>query len=448
MALVTKAMPFVTAASTAMANAKTSYADQKISDGIKADRDALLALSRAMEQFADLRRTIDLAWAEQHNLLNILNSSSSSSAKTKGKKATADSELAAMSPTERAQKVADGLVENVDRVTRMEALLGDELKKLDDEAAKAAAAPQAPGAPAPDPQAAKAKQEQAKQQLAHAEELRTQILADLISTQGALAAHGKDPITPATAAATKLDELRRLFFSIIEHLQELIRDQGDTRDQTTTAQAADDSDRAPLLPGLVTRQDGHATMGQAISDALAHQADEAAKGGQAGGQGASQAADQAKNMTAAVEEVRQAVTEMQSAKGTLTQTKDAAAGVSVDMQPALDSQGKAIEHLNNALRLLQPPPKKNDKDDKNNKDQKQDQQKQDQQKQDQSQSGDKSKDEQKKQAEAQKAKDDKDKDKDQSGEMQRVRDDEAKRQRDRKEKERQRTQPEPVDKDW
>ena len=271
----------------------------------------------------------------------------------------------------------------------------------------------------------------------------------MISTQAALAAHSKDPITPATAAAAKLDELRRLFFSIIEHLQELIRDQGETRDQTTTAQAADDTDRAPLLPGLVIRQDGHATMGQAIGEALAHQADEANKGGQGGGQGASQAAEQAKNMTAAAEEVRQAVTEMQSAKGTLAQTKDAAAGVSVDMQPALDSQGKALEHLNNALRLLQPPPKKNDKNDKNDKDQKQDQQKQDQQKQDQSQSsGDKSKDEQKKQAEAQKAKDDKDKDKDQSGELQRVRDDEAKRQRDRKEKERQRTQPEPVDKDW
>ncbi len=49
---------------------------------------------------------------------------------------------------------------------------------------------------------------------------------------------------------------------------------------------------------------------------------------------------------------------------------------------AASDQGKAIEHLEAALKLLQPPQKQDQKQDQQQDQQKQDQQKQDQQKQD------------------------------------------------------------------
>src|SRR4029079_5232097 len=123
--------------------------------------------------------------------------------------------------------------------------------------------PQSPAAPA-DPKQAEAaakKQEleQAKQQMVHAEELRAQAQTALAALDKALS-RPSDPLPPAKDADAKLTELRKLFFSVIEHLQELIREQGETRDQTSAASGEDDFARAPKLPGLVTRQDGHAEL--------------------------------------------------------------------------------------------------------------------------------------------------------------------------------------------
>ncbi|HET9990022.1 MAG TPA: hypothetical protein VFQ65_15935 [Kofleriaceae bacterium] len=101
--------------------------------------------------------------------------------------------------------------------------------------------------------------------------------------------------------------------------------------------------------------------------------------------------------------------------------KAATAKQSVSLDGTVKSEAKAIEHLENALKLLQPPPKKNDQD------QKQDQQKQDQQKQDQ----------QKKQQDQQQQQ--------QGGAGQRARDEDAKRQRDKQQRE---GGSDPVDKDW
>ena len=103
---------------------------------------------------------------------------------------------------------------------------------------------------------------------------------------------------------------------------------------------------------------------------------------------------------------------MTDAKGSLDKATTVKQSVSLD--PTVKSEAKAIEHLENALKLLQPPQKQD----------KQDQQKQDQQKQQQ---------DQKKQEQQP-----------QGGAGQRARDEDAKRQRDKQQHEGE----EPVDKDW
>src|SRR3569623_1031768 len=95
----------------------------------------------------------------------------------------------------------------------------------------------------------------------------------------------------------------------------------------------------------------------------------------------------AKNLADATAEVRLAQGDMSDAKAQLdkaTTTK----GQSFSLDPTVKSQGKAIEQLETALRLLQPPKQQHQEKDK----QKQQQQKQQQQQQQQGGSGQRARD--------------------------------------------------------
>ena len=68
------------------------------------------------------------------------------------------------------------------------------------------------------------------------------------------------------------------------------------------------------------------------------------------------AAEQAKAISAAVAEVRSARNDMSDASAGMTKGKTQ----SVVIDPIAKSQDSAIDHLMKALQLLQPPPKKQD----------------------------------------------------------------------------------------
>jgi hypothetical protein len=368
------ALPFVTEAVAQMDHAHDSLTAKRLEDATKAERDALVALAQAIEYFADLKQTVDLAFATQQQLIQLLGPQG-------GQVAAAD----------RARETYEGLASNRSRMGRIKDLITDEQEQLAaqaqqlDEKAKQAG-PQGSGAPPdpkrPDPkqlEAAKQQLEQHKQQLDAAEALRGD--ADkLLATLETAIKTNKEPLAQAKLAQVKLDELRKLFFSVIEHLQELLRAQNETKDQTSQANAEDDFTRAPKLAGLSTKEGEHGEMAKAIAEALAKQADAGAKGSQAPG-GQNEPQDQAKKFAAAAGEVRQATTDMAEAKAGLDKAGSAKQSVSLD--GTVKSEGKAADHLEAALKLLQPPPKKNDQKQDPQDQQKQDQQKQDQKKQDQ-----------------------------------------------------------------
>src|SRR5579859_8002491 len=156
-------------------------------------------------------------------------------------------------------------------------------------------------------------------------------------------------------------------------------------------------------------------MAKAITEALAQQADAAGKQPPQQGQGG----PDAKALAGAADEVRQSQGDMADAKANLVKARDTKTA-SESLAPGIKSQGKALEHLESALKLLQPPPQKNNKDDK---DQQQQQQQQQQQKQQQKQEPQQQ----------------------QGGAGQRARDEDARRQRERRDRDQQN---EPVEKDW
>lgn len=394
-AQVVAALPEIEAASAHMMRAAEALRTSDVKAGAAAQREALQALARAIEQFLDLRGLIDISLAEQGPVVAAVTPPA------------AGAEAETMTAAQRDRIVREGAVRNRDRVRRMQQMIADELAK----------------APAGDEQ----KQQEAQQLYGRAETLRVEAEAAFDQLL-VVAGGGKGPpaLASASTAQQKLEEMQRLFFSVIEHLKQLIREQGETRDRTNDAVTLDDVSRKPLLPVLGEREGGHVKMADAIAQALAAQADAAAQQAQqAQGQPASGPGPGAYKEAAG--EVRNALTSMQDAVETLAKAADPSATMSFDLSPALGSQQQAIDHLENALRLLQPPPKKND--------QKQDQQKQDQQKQDQPKQ-----DQQDQQQQQQQGKDDAEK------RLQQVREREAQRQRERREQ--QRLAPDPVDKDW
>ncbi len=396
------ALPSIEQASTAMMRASEVLRAGDVKAGTAAQREALEALARAIEQFLDLRGLIDIALAEQGPVVVALTPSVEGTAP--------------MAASERARVVGDGATRNRERVARMQQMIADALA-----GANPAAGGGAAGAPDPaDPAAAQQAQqaEQAQQLYGQAETLRAEAQAaldQLLVVAGG--GKGAPALESATTAQQKLATMQQLFFSVIEHLKQLIRDQGETRDRTNDAVTLDDVSRRPLLPGLVEREGGHGRTADAIAQALAAQADAAAQQAAQPSNQPAAGGPSPQALKEAAGEVRNALTSMQDSAETLTKAGDPNATMSYDLSPVLASQQQAIDHLENALRLLQPPPKPNPQDPQ------QDQQQQQQQQQQQDQSKD-----------------------DAEKRLQQVREREAQRQRERRD--RQHITSDPVDKDW
>lgn len=409
LARVRAAMPLLVEAVAAMQQAREDLTGDRGAAAVPSMQRAVMALSKAIELFADLKQTIELAWREQKTLLSLLG-------------AEAAKQLPAKT---RATETRASMARNLDRLTRLRELLIDaraeaaskaasELAKVDAAAAAAAAAPPPPAGAAgaaADPAAAqavaaaRAQAQQVEAQFNQAESLREQAAVALVDAQRSLGT-GTDPEAKAKEADGKIEELRRIFFDIVEHLQELIRTQAETKDKTQAAVGKDQIELSSLLPAIIERQSQHRQMDQSIDAALAKQADQAAAAGPQG-------AEQQKKFAAAAEEMRLAGIEMDRASGTLIAARDQTGGKSYDLKPVPEAQTKAGEHLQAALQILQPPqPQKNDKQ--------QEQQQQEQQKQQQQQQ------------------------QQQGGATQSARDQDAKRQRQRDRD----NSPQPVDKDW
>ncbi|HEY4177179.1 MAG TPA: hypothetical protein VGM90_10120 [Kofleriaceae bacterium] len=406
-AQVKLALPDVNDASASMARASGSLRSGKTKPALDDQRLALAALARAIEHFSDLKHLAELAYQDQANLTKLLGPDAAKQ----------------MKADDRATETKSAFDRNVGRMPRLKDLIAEE-------ADKAAHAEPPPADPKADPKAAEEQKkafeeqvEQQKQMFVRAEQLRSEAEVALKELDKALAANG-DPQTPSKQAEEKLAELRKLFFNLIEHLQQLIRDQGDTRDGTAVASGQDDFGREASLPPLVDKQNSHAELAKAITEALAAQADAAAK------QKSPQPGQpDAKAYSGAATEMRAAQQDMADAIRDITKARDDKQQ-SHSLDPVTKSQGSAIEHLEAALKLLQPPQKN-----KNNKDQQQDKQQQQ----------DKDKDKDKQDQQQQQA----------GGASQRAKDEDAKRQKARmgggdedQDKRPPDTQGGGVDKDW
>ncbi|MBK9071272.1 MAG: VWA domain-containing protein [Myxococcales bacterium] len=406
LAKVAKALPHIASALGHMENADVQLAAKAWTAGAAAQELALAELSQAMEQFADARQMIDMAWQSQQMVGQAL--------------------LAPTVSAQLARHVREAVGRNGARLVMLEALLA-ELKAS--ELATAAQAPQAAQAAPPtgdDPSAA------IEARFAKAETLRLEAAAATAALKSAMARGDKTAqAREATRALTALTELRTLFYTLIEHLKQLAADQAQTRDDTTAAGDALD-DRAARLASPLAGQETHQAMADAIATALAEAADAAA--GAPPPADASNAGPSAEQLRGAAQEVAIAKARMQTAITTLQAAIGQASVASVDVAPTLQEQATALEHLRKAIEILEPPSQDEPKE------QKQDKQAQ----QPQPQAGqDQPKDQASGQASGAKPDDKKPTQPPTGNALQRAQEREAERRRNQP-----RARPQPVEKDW
>ena len=342
---VDEAVPHLRESLDGMRGAIDALAADEPNQAATNQQDALERLQLAIELFADAKGLIELAYASQHGIATLLNPTP---------------EVAELAVADRAEAVFALAQQNQRRLDRLEALLEEERQEALQEAQAAALAQTDADAEAtPDAQA----QQAIEQRHQRAEELRARAQTGLATLENEVqeSPTGQGARDAADESMQALEELRRLFFSIVEHLQALHADQADTHDRTATLQFEASADATEQLPSelgaVANRQSGHAQLGDALANALAQQADAAAAQPPeaAAAQDAATQRPASEQLAEAAAEVRKAGGRMHGASAVLNDAAPKAATMSPELEPALDDQVAALEHLENALRALAPP---------------------------------------------------------------------------------------------
>lgn len=446
---IRRAMPYLVAATESQKTAGEKISLAEFGAASEQQIVALKALRLAREQFADLRTLIELAYADQREITAALSAVVGDDDSPRDNDSEPTPEENQIVNNQIAQYVAQRQADNLERMERLRREIASGLAKAE-----------SAGNDATDPGTGDDQQPSTEiQRFNLATELADRALEQMNAVSANLPTDSKRADEQETktgdsvgedsgdsqtlhpfersndqsgAAVASLEELRRLFFSIVEHLQETARRQAGLNDETEQMAAIQtespdslDQSRKDVGP-LAAQQQELAQTANQIATALEEQsnaADESSDSGEPTDEQQQalmrQNAEQAKKASALVAE---AETEMINAADSLSLDEP-------DLAKARPPQDTALEKLIEALRELQPP-----QDNQSN----QDQQQQDQQQQ---QSG--SEDQQDQQDQQQQEQDSQ---MDPSRVLQAVRDREAQRRRDQEK--RQHAGQVPVEKDW
>jgi Ca-activated chloride channel family protein len=447
---VREAEPLIGEGAAKMSEAKTELEAARIRESLPLQYEAIAKLAAARESFLELERLIDLLWQEEKRIESIVSppkSPAGSPGQAAPDAASAKAEYAPLAAE--AQRTNTKRGEHVERALTESIAAADEAiaAKAAEEAAGQQQGGQAPPAPpaGADPAAEKQRLELAKTYLTAARgalgeaESKLDALEDEAGIVGSsLPAEAWAPSQAAVKEAVeRIEDLRRLFFSVLDHLKELAQRQLELGDQTeetaAMASAAPDRDFTDKAGPLAARQETLSTTAAPIADALREQSQQPVPP-EAQGQVPE---DLPQKLAEAATLVDNARTSMDGAVDSLGINPPAFA----DTRSA---QNAALEELAKAIQLLTPPDQQ----------QQQQQDQQDQQQQEQEQQQGDQKDEQQQQQDQQQAgqqpkpeKGEEDRDEtDPAQLLQGIRDREAERRENREKAQRQGY--EPVEKDW
>ena len=337
------ATPLIEDAQRRFAAAAGALSAAELSEALVAQRDALEALAAAREQFLELRALIELVYGEEQRVAALI-----------ADEETGDEATPPVAPARDLIVLGAAThARNVERTLRLDEMLADALVQAVE-----------PDVETANPAAPAAASDEQRQMLEHAHEL-LRLSQDSMhaanETFGTIASDDADESLSSEAldatrasidtALVHLTELRRLFFSVLEHLRETAHRQQIVADDTEALAALEDPNDNDATTGkagpLGHRQERLATTAQAISEALRTQASTPAPDNATPDTTA--AGPDAEHLTAAADLVSKASTTMNDATARLA-----------DEPPGLDvarkAQDQSLVALAAAIELLQNDP--------------------------------------------------------------------------------------------
>ncbi|MCL2325981.1 MAG: hypothetical protein FWC40_05725 [Proteobacteria bacterium] len=336
-AQILEALPLLQAAVKQMQLATAAVLEDELSDGRDHAVEALKLLAQAAERFADLRHLIEVAYATQTQITSEL-----VAALGLGRYAD-DQDEASQRPVLSPEEVRAMIAPNIERLTRMEGLIQQERANMEAQSEESS--------------------EQMAQVFEQAELLRKRALMAnqrLVSSlrlfdeeddedqADSVVQHVAQKVfEDAGVAEESIEALRMLFFTIVEHVAELYRQQARTLDETADLVGESAEEQVLRLAPVIDRQRMHEALSEQLTGALHEQAKKMGENAQ--GMDPKQQADMAQRYL-------QAASELQGATGAMRQALADLQGDNRLLQEGMVSQETALEHIQAALELLQPPP--------------------------------------------------------------------------------------------
>ena len=366
-AQIGEALPLIRRAAEEMAAADGAVLRDDADGALRHGAQSVELLALAMERFADLKHLVEIAYRSQKAMSGVV----------AGDIGSESPHL--LSREQQKGLLSPALATNIERLERLSAALAKASAKAIAEVNKAAQSAQGQAAAQGQGDALKA---QIDEQIAetqkffeHAETLRAEAQAamkrmaavvDAYDAEGmagtATEGTGSGGIVPATAedavwgelseddelAGSHLEQLRMLFFTIAEHVEELLRQQMSTLDTTTDVSTLVGDEQTLKLPAVVDRQRVHELTATQLARAITEQSEKMRAQAEQAPQGGEQAQEMAQRYGQAASEIEVAAASMRQAQTDL-QSEDRL------FSEALAQQKEAAEHLEKALEWLQPP---------------------------------------------------------------------------------------------
>ena len=369
-AQIGEALPLIRRAAEEMAAADGAVLRDDAEGALRHGAKSVELLALAMERFADLKHLVEIAYRSQKAMSGVV-----------------AGDIGSESPHLLSREQQKGLLSpalstNIERLERLSAALAKASAKAIAEVNKAAQSAQGQASAQGQGDALKA---QIDEQIAetqkffeHAETLRAEAQAAMkrmatvvdaydateMGAKGGTATEGTGAggMVPATAedavwgelskddelAGSHLEQLRMLFFTIAEHVEELLRQQMSTLDTTTDVSTLTGDEQSMKLPAVVDRQRVHELTATQLARAITEQSEKMRAQAEQAQQGGEQAQEMAQRYGQAASEIEVAAASMRQAQTDL-QSEDRL------FSEALAQQKEAAEHLEKALEWLQPP---------------------------------------------------------------------------------------------
>ena len=280
------AQPYLGEATEELVSGSFALREQQLVEASNAQARALAALAEAREQFLDLKGLIEVAHADEKRIASVFDEA----------EANPELELGEYAPSlQRLQQ------RNLDRAERMGTRVDAMAEQLVNSPPEDAAEAEAEGK----------RLELAQGILALSESSMRGALESIgrLSEGQQAVASAKERVTTALGG---LDALRRLFFTVVEHLKDVVRQQIELGDETEAAPDLGTLERGPGAQRLAVHQKGLAEYSESLATALHEQsfADPADMAGSGPAPDPSQSQEMAEKFTRASELVILAAEDM------------------------------------------------------------------------------------------------------------------------------------------